>query len=1283
MTALMLSIFINIFATDFSSGGIYYTVLSEEDGTCAVIKPNGTDPYSGDVTIPEEVSFMGKTFKVISVYDNAFMSSRDVTSVVLPSSIETIGISAFDGCKNMTSITLSENIHTIGTNAFYECSALTSIELPANLTEIGEYAMQCCSSLKTVKIPENITTLPKGLFSECYALNEIELPSNLKKIDNFAFYSCTSLQKIEIPNSVTTIGKEAFSSCYGLTNVVIGSAVTEIGELAFYDDESITDIKCLSATPVQFSTDGEGPGFSDMVYWFCNLTVPKGSIDAYKEAEYWKNFDNISEAEDETEDPETATVEGTYLMFAKSAFDSEGNNAYTSGGVPVKHEVEVASSAEKKTIEFYNLFETEYEGTAKGTYDPAAGTAEIKAPILNEMGSNDLDAYQKVGEYGEYDIVLSAAEAYGIGYIKAIENLDMRITDNGTAIIPQSGMAGAMMQKDGVFAGYIYMIYDIKMFKIEDGTALHSDSSTVNFGRSYAGNTYTKKFTLYNSGMQGSDYVISCEGKGFSAKTPTGFIESGNYKEIEVSFTPDGTGSYSGTLTIYSEGKDITIQLASVCEDQPDYSTIVKEGEFTFSTVADYPWVIDTENYDRTVAVSTNKGMEKTISSMTAFCEVPSTQKGILTWRGYYDPYFSSSDAFYVMVDNEKAYEDNGRKGNASGKLELAPGKHEITFVYDKGVKVEGPFEKGEDYTYIYDLSLVYQEMEENNAEMTPKSIDFGKMLISETAPEATASKTVTFENTGYGDFRILEVTSENGFSGIVPEWTLKPLKTNEMTLNFSASETGKYEGNISIKTTAGTFNVACKAEVDQMPDYQAIVKEGNFIFNANPEYPFVVEGNTAYNITSKVADQTSTISYFTASFDVPRGQWGFLSWKGQCSTNEFNENQNNDTGMIMIDDGQIVSQNYYGESCADYNTLPVNCVHLPEGTHNITFAYIQSGNNMFSGEDRLTISELSLVCKTLNDNEIDVWGTKDMDFGELQLTKAMKKTVTLYNKGNEYVSILSIEGDGPFNGANFDTESKYGTFEEIPVGITFIPEKEGEFSGVVTIRTTAGDIKVNCTGSSFAKEGILFEEDFENDLSRWKFIDNDGDGTTWMISTHPDYCMSGTRALAGYSYNQKEYEGEIDDIAISPDVRIPGNGAILNFYVNTYDQSIKDYLEVMIGEGQDTDIEEYDTVIAEDIEVTGKGFVEYQLSLNEYAGKTVNIAFRHKKASSFNILMIDDMIVKEQLGVNNTENCGTVKSVEYFSIEGMKLAKKEKGLIIEKTTMTDGSMKVRKIIVE
>ena len=105
-----------------------------------------------------------------------------------------------------------------------------------------------------------------------------------------AFQGCSRLTSVIISDGVTTIEPSAFKGCTGLTTITIGNSVAMIYGDAFRDCSSLNEIHCKATTPPTCWYS-----FGNDHYSRIKLYVPKGTLDAYKKADFWKNFLTIIE----------------------------------------------------------------------------------------------------------------------------------------------------------------------------------------------------------------------------------------------------------------------------------------------------------------------------------------------------------------------------------------------------------------------------------------------------------------------------------------------------------------------------------------------------------------------------------------------------------------------------------------------------------------------------------------------------------------------------------------------------------------------------------------------------------------------------------------------------------------------------------------------------------------------------------------------------------------------------------------------------------------------------
>ena len=253
------------------------------------------------VTIPNSVTSIG---------NGAFASCSGLTSVTIPNSVTSIDARAFSGCDGLKKVIVKDiaawcsidfgdgdsnplkYAHHIYSDANTE---ITDLVIPNSVTSIGGYAFYKCSGMTSVTIPNSVTSIGSSAFENCSGLTSVTIPNSVTSIGYSAFLSCSGLTSVTIPNSVTSIGEVAFSGCSGLTSVTIPNSVTSIGGSAFNCDNLATVVSLIEKP---FNINGKSLGwgvFSNNTFMNGTLYVPNGTKEAYKATYGWKDFVFIEE----------------------------------------------------------------------------------------------------------------------------------------------------------------------------------------------------------------------------------------------------------------------------------------------------------------------------------------------------------------------------------------------------------------------------------------------------------------------------------------------------------------------------------------------------------------------------------------------------------------------------------------------------------------------------------------------------------------------------------------------------------------------------------------------------------------------------------------------------------------------------------------------------------------------------------------------------------------------------------------------------------------------------
>ena len=279
----------NLWAYSFSSIApsgqlLYYTITSSIEHTVMVTHPNSTssggngnyehyyynDPYygytkpAGDLVIPFYVEYHGISYSVTAIDSFAFgtlssygqCSCTNLTSVSIPSSVQTIGSYAFAYCINLVEITsLTPSSPTVSSNAFNSVNKDIPVFIPmgsigtyqnapywnefSNFVDSASFSATCDSGQTLyftvtdnanhyveVMFPGNSISAPWEGYDKPIGnlvIPEIVefcgIPYTVKGIQFCAFFGCSGLTQVTISENISYIYGQAFWNCPNLETV--------------------------------------------------------------------------------------------------------------------------------------------------------------------------------------------------------------------------------------------------------------------------------------------------------------------------------------------------------------------------------------------------------------------------------------------------------------------------------------------------------------------------------------------------------------------------------------------------------------------------------------------------------------------------------------------------------------------------------------------------------------------------------------------------------------------------------------------------------------------------------------------------------------------------------------------------------------------------------------------------------------------------------------------------------------------------------------------------------
>lgn len=242
----------------------------------------------GNLHIPE---------KIKDISTRAFSTLLSTSGVLeIPASVETIGLGAF-ASSGFNGLILNEGLKSIGEAAF----AGIVFKNGYNHIDPNEYDLATKDAVYNIKphpyggelvVPTSVQFIGKRAFANT-AFTHAYLPDNFEELPEGLFAYCTELiDTVRVQSKVTHLHAEVFKNCEKLSAVILPEKLISIADRCFENCFNLNYVQCLSTTPPTLEGSGHFDGVAKDNF---TLVVPKGCVEAYRNAPGWGEFKRISE----------------------------------------------------------------------------------------------------------------------------------------------------------------------------------------------------------------------------------------------------------------------------------------------------------------------------------------------------------------------------------------------------------------------------------------------------------------------------------------------------------------------------------------------------------------------------------------------------------------------------------------------------------------------------------------------------------------------------------------------------------------------------------------------------------------------------------------------------------------------------------------------------------------------------------------------------------------------------------------------------------------------------
>ncbi len=155
------------------------------------------------------------------------------TSLVIPSTITTVGAQAFEANSNIHSLTIPSSVTAIGDNAFKSVNLTGGLTWNANIDSVGTYTFEN-SRPAAVTFGSNVTKIPTNfLKNAALTFSTLNIPGTITSVGACAFEGDSNITSLTVPSSVTSVGNYAFKGASLSAGLTWNANIDSVGSETF------------------------------------------------------------------------------------------------------------------------------------------------------------------------------------------------------------------------------------------------------------------------------------------------------------------------------------------------------------------------------------------------------------------------------------------------------------------------------------------------------------------------------------------------------------------------------------------------------------------------------------------------------------------------------------------------------------------------------------------------------------------------------------------------------------------------------------------------------------------------------------------------------------------------------------------------------------------------------------------------------------------------------------------------------------------------------------------